>query len=60
MPLTESATLSTADFMVSLYNEHTVPRLLGALPGGTRPDARAVLHGAVAAVDALTPGRRGR
>lgn len=53
VPLTEYETLSTAEFMISLYNEHTVPRLLVALTDGTRTDARAVLHGAVAAVERI-------
>jgi hypothetical protein len=53
VPLTEYAALSTAEFMISLYNEHTVPRLVVALPDGTRTDARAVLHGAVAALERI-------
>lgn len=48
--LSDYETLSTPDFMVSLYNEHTVPRLLVALPDSGRLEARQVLHGAVAAV----------
>lgn len=48
--LEDYGTLSTAEFMVSLYNENTVPRLLVALPDGSRQDARAVLHGAVEAL----------
>jgi hypothetical protein len=51
VPLVHFETLATAEFMVSLYNEHTVSRLLVAIPDGTRQDARPVLHAAVAAVE---------
>ena len=40
-----------ADFMISLYNDHSVPRLLLALPDGGRRDMLEVLGEAVAALD---------
>lgn len=48
VPLAEYAGLSVEDFMVSLYNNHTVQRVRIALPDGTRHDVHAVLTSAVA------------
>ena len=42
--------LSTADFMVSLYNAHTVQRVRVALPDGGRVDVHEVLREALAAL----------
>jgi len=42
--------LSEADYMVSLYNGATVPRLMLALPDGTQHDALATLHEAAEAL----------
>lgn len=42
--------LSEAEFMVSLYNEATVPRLLITAPGGTSHDVHDVLHDALEAI----------
>src|SRR4051812_36882607 len=39
VPPEDFPTLSTADFMVSLYNDHTLQRLLVALSDGSRRDA---------------------
>jgi hypothetical protein len=47
--------LGVADFMVSLYNRHTVPRVLIVTPAGARHDVHAVLAEALAAL-ALVPG----
>ena len=51
VPLASLGSLSTAEFMVSLYNERTVPRLLVALPEGGRLDAQHVLREAVEGLD---------
>ena len=50
VPLADYPTLSAAEFMVSLYNAHTVQRVLIALPDGSRRQVHDVLR---AAVDAL-------
>ena len=42
--------LPVADFMVSLYNDHTVQRVLIAMPDGSRHDVHAVLAEALAAL----------
>jgi len=51
VPLAEYGKLSVEDFMVSLYNQHSVQRLLIATPDGGREDVHAVLAAAIAALD---------
>jgi hypothetical protein len=48
VPLADYPRLSTADFMVSLYNGHTVQRVLLTAPGGTTRPARDVIGEALA------------
>lgn len=50
VPLAGYTALGVEDFMVSLYNERTVQRVLIADADGTRHDAHATLGGAVAAL----------
>ncbi len=50
VPLADYPKLSEAEFMVSLYNDATVPRVLVATADGKRADALAVLREAVAAL----------
>jgi hypothetical protein len=52
VPLADYGKLSVEDFMVSLYNQHSVQRLRIATTGGGREDVHAVLAAAVAALDA--------
>lgn len=52
IPLAEYGALSVEDFMVSLYNDHSVQRLLLVLPDGGRRDMQSVLTEAIAALDA--------
>jgi len=47
VPVEEYGRLSVQDFMVSLYNGHTVQRVLVVAPDGTRHDVHAVLEEAV-------------
>ena len=54
VPLAEYSALSVEDFMVSLYNDHSVQRVLIAAPDGERHDALAVLGEALAALKANT------
>ncbi len=51
VPLADYGQLSVADFMVSLYNGHTVQRVLIALPDGTRQPVHDMLDAAIAALD---------
>lgn len=51
VPLVDYGKLSVEDFMVSLYNQHSVQRLRLALSDGGREDVHAVLAGAMAALD---------
>ena len=51
VPLSEYGALSTADFMVSLYNQHSVQRVRVAV-GDARRDVHEVLRAAVAALRA--------
>ena len=53
VPLAEYGRLSTADFMVSLYNGQSVQRLLLVDPAGQRHDVHAALQAALAALDAI-------
>jgi hypothetical protein len=50
VPLADYGKLSVEDFMVSLYNQHSVQRLRIATPDGGREDVHAVLAAAVAAL----------
>jgi hypothetical protein len=50
VPLGDYPKLSEADFMVSLYNRHTVQRVRIALPDGSRRDALEALREAAAAL----------
>jgi hypothetical protein len=50
VPIAEYSKLAVEDFMVSLYNDHTVQRVLIALPDGERQLAHPVL---AEAIDAL-------
>ena len=50
VPIRDYGSLKVEDFMVSLYNDHTVQRVLIALPGGGRRDGLEVLAEAVGAV----------
>lgn len=52
VPLADYAALSVEDFMVSLYNDHSVQRLRLVQADGTRRDALVVLGDAIAALDA--------
>ena len=54
VPLAEYSALTVEDFMVSLYNDHSVQRVLIAAPDGERHDALAVLGEALAALKAKT------
>ena len=51
VPLAQYGSLTSAEFMVSLYNQHTVPRLKVVGSDGGDRDAHAVLAGAVAALE---------
>jgi hypothetical protein len=53
VPLANYPALSVEDFMVSLYNDHTVPRVRIALAEGGRHDVHEML---AAALDALRTG----
>lgn len=48
VPIADYPNLSTADFMVSLYNGNTVQRVLLVLPGGEAKPAREVIAAAMA------------
>jgi len=50
VPLGDYGNLTVEDFMVSLYNAHTVQRVRVALPGGGRADVHEVLREAAAAL----------
>lgn len=51
VPLAEYGALDFEDFMVSLYNDHSVQRLRLISPDGGSRDAAQVLRKAVAALD---------
>ena len=53
IPLAQYDRLIEPDFMVSVYNARTVPRLLLAVPGGDRRDVHELLGEALAAIEAL-------
>jgi len=50
VPIDDYGRLSIEDFMVSLYNDHAVQRVLVALPDGGRRDVHEVLAGAIDAL----------
>lgn len=52
VPLCDYGELSVEDFMVSLYNQHSVQRLRIALPDGGRAEVHVVLAAAIAALQA--------
>lgn len=63
IPIADYGALPIADFMVSLYNNHSMQRVLVAWPDGTRRVAHEVLEAAVAvlraaAVSLREPGPR--
>lgn len=47
VPLSQYSELGVADFMVSLYNDHTVQRVQFAFPDGTQLDAQTILGAAI-------------
>lgn len=47
VPLSQYTQLGVADFMVSLYNNHTVQRVQFAYPDGTQLDAQTILGAAI-------------
>jgi hypothetical protein len=51
VPIRDYGALSVEDFMVSLYNDHSVQRLRLVLPDGTRTDMLETLGEAVAGLD---------
>ena len=55
VPIRDYGSLKVEDFMVSLYNDHTVQRVLIALPDGGRRDGLKVLAEAVGAVLPKSP-----
>lgn len=59
VPLADYAKLNIEDFMVSVYNQHTVQRVRIALPDGTRYEAHAVLTSAIGELHRLMEERRG-
>ena len=50
VPIAEYGTLPVEDFMVSLYNDHTVQRLVLVLADGARVDMLETLREAIAAL----------
>jgi hypothetical protein len=53
VPLDDYPKLGVEDFMVSLYNRHTVQRVLIAMPDGARHDVHAILAEALADLRSL-------
>jgi hypothetical protein len=51
VPIADYAALPVEDFMVSLYNDHTVQRLRLVMADGSRHDMLATLGAAIAALD---------
>jgi hypothetical protein len=56
VPIADYGNLSTPDFMVSLYNGHTVQRVLIARPDGTRAEIHPLLRDAIAALRGVWGG----
>jgi hypothetical protein len=55
VPIDEYGTLGVEDFMVSLYNQHTVQRVFLVTPDGTRRPVHGVLAEAIEAVRGFAP-----
>ena len=55
VPIAEYGKLEVEDFMVSLYNQHTVQRVFLVAPSGERELVHGVLMEALAAVRAFAP-----
>ncbi len=53
VPPADYPQLAVEDYMVSLYNDRTVPRVLVAMPDGSRRDVHALLAEALAALERL-------
>jgi hypothetical protein len=53
VPVAEFGKLAVEDFMVSLYNDHSVQRLMVVGPDGVRQDAQKVLAAAMATLAEL-------
>jgi len=51
VPMEDYAGLSVEDFMVSLYNEHSVQRVMVCWPAGRQEDGQALLAAAVAGLE---------
>ena len=51
VPISQYERLSVEDFMVSLYNDHSVQRLRLVLPGGERVDMQQALAAAIEDLD---------
>ena len=51
VPIADYGALSVEDFMVSLYNDHSVQRLRLVLPDGERCDILGILGEAIGALD---------
>jgi hypothetical protein len=52
VPVAQYGSLSVEDFMVSLYNDHTVQRLMLVTTDGGRYDMMDMLEAAISAIDA--------
>ena len=55
VPIADYPRLAVEDFMVSLYNDHTIQRVRIAMPDGSSHDAQAVLADAARALLATHP-----
>lgn len=55
VPIPQFGSLSVEDFMVSLYNDHTVQRVLIVMPDGERWDTHEVFRAAIRALKAEKP-----
>lgn len=53
VPIADYGSLAVEDFMVSLYNDHSIQRLRLVTPDGARSDMMAVLDAAIAGLDRL-------
>ncbi|UJW85588.1 hypothetical protein [Devosia sp. SL43] len=54
VPIADYGSLGVEDFMVSLYNDHSVQRVLIGLPDGSRPLAQTVLADAMVALSSYS------
>jgi hypothetical protein len=55
IPIPPFGSLSVEDFMVSLYNDHTVQQVLIVMPDGERWDAHEVLRAGIKALKTTEP-----